>query len=262
MGTSPTPEWGIAGLSLELDESAQTGNSVIFSACCSPALTLCLAGFGSVPAHAGGTEKRRSVAAVIRFVINYLATVIWRNIFPSQNATVCLNVQDLLRPHALLAALPPSLEHCSADSADAVVEMREGMRPSVSSTSCRSISPESAFLAFPSSEAKLSDVASRQQFLLALLEDCSFFAHLVLRCVRAASSSPDGYTKQESAKPGSNSRLTAGMQSKTQPISASLTYRSQQSSCGVEAQSLSPLALWVNVACRHVRLPGSPEGMS
>lgn len=251
MGTGPTPEWGVARLSLELDESSHSCNSIIFSLSGSPSLTLCLAGFGSIPAQSRRTAKRRVVAAVItRFVINHLVTVIWGNFSRAQSPAVCSSVLDLLRPRTPrtprtpLVALSPTV-------------------PAVSSTARQSTSRESGFLAFPSSDGpKLSNVASRQQFVRALLEDCSFFAHLVLRCVRAARGSPHSCAKQEFAKPGSNSRPTAAMQSKAQPISNSLAQRSRRNAPALEAEPLSPQTLWVDMACRHVRTSCSPEGIS
>ena len=196
---------------------------------------------------------------ITRLVINYLVTVIWEDFSRVQSPAVCSRVLDLLRPRAPLAALPPSL----ADSAEAATATREGMTVlAVSSTSRQGTSQESAFLAFPGSHGpKLSNVASRQQFLLAVLEDCSFFAHLVLRCVRAAHCSPHSCAKQESAKPGSNSRPTAAMQSKAQPISNLLAQRSQQNSPALEVEPLSPRTVWVDIACRHVRTSCSPEGI-
>lgn len=201
---------------------------------------------------------------ITRLVINDLVTVIWEGFSRVQSPAVCSRVLDLLRPRAPLVALPPSLEHCSADSAEAAAATREGMTVlAVSSTSRQGTSQESAFLAFPGSHGpKLSNVASRQQFLLAVLEDCSFFAHLVLRCVRAAHCSPHSCAKQEeSAKPGSNSRPTAAMQSKAQPISNLLAQRSQQNSPALEAEPLSPQTVWVDIARRHVRTSCSPEGI-
>jgi hypothetical protein len=200
---------------------------------------------------------------ITRLVINHLVTLIWEDFSRVQSPAVCSRVLDLLRPRAPLVALPPSLEHCSAESAEAAAATREEMTVlAVSSTSRQGTAQESAFLAFPGSHGpKLSNVASRQQFLLAVLEECSFFAHLVLRCVRAAHCSPHSCAKQESAKPGSNFRPTAAMQSKTQPISNLLAQRSQQNSPALEVEPLSPQTVWVDIACRHVRTSCSPEGI-
>lgn len=160
-----------------LDESAQAGNPITFGSSGSPPLTVRFAGSGSIPTHSG-RMARRIVAAVSTqfvFVVNHLVTSIWESISRMKSTAVCSKVLDLLRTQSPLVALPASLEQRSADSAETVLATREGVSAR-SSTSRQSTPQESAFLFFPRSDApKLSNAASRQQFLLALLEDCSFF---------------------------------------------------------------------------------------
>jgi hypothetical protein len=186
------------------------------------------------------------------FVVNHPVTSIWESISRVKSAAVvCPKVLDLLRTQSPLVALPASLEQRSADSAETVLATREGVSAG-SSTSLQSTSQESAFVVSPSSDAaKLSNAASRQQFRLALLEDCSFFAHLVLRCVRAAGCSPG----QESAKPGSNFPSTSVIQPEAPPTSNLLAQRSRRSAPTLEAERISPTlqTLWVDMACRHIR---------
>lgn len=198
---------------------------------------------------------------ITRFVINHLVTVPWENIFPEPSPALCSKVLDLLRPRMPLVALFPSLEHGSADSADAAAVTREGIAAlAVSSTSPQGTSQEPAFFASPSSHGpQLNHAAGGQQFLLALLENCSFFAHLVLRCVRAARGSPHGSAKQESVRPRPNYRPR---QSQAQLISNSFPQRLRQNPPTLEAEPLSPQTLWVEVACRHMRDARSQEGMS
>jgi hypothetical protein len=236
-----------------LDESSQAGNPITFGSSGSPPLTVRLAGSGSIPTQSG-RMPRRVIAAVSTqfvFVVNHPVTSIWESISRVKSAAVCSKVLDLLRTQSPLVALPASLEQRSADSAETVLATREGVSAR-SSTSRQSTSQESAFVVSPSSDAaELSNAASRQQFLLALLEDCSFFAHLVLRCVRAAGCSPG----QESAKPGSNFRSTSAIQPEAPPTSSLLAQRSRRSAPTLEAERISPTlqTLWVDMACRHIR---------
>jgi hypothetical protein len=240
---------------MELDESPQAGNPINLWLSGSPPLTVRHVGSGSIPAQSGRTARRIIAAVITQFVINHPVTVIWKNISRLKSAAVCSKVLDLLRTQSPLVALPASLEQRSGDSAETVVATREGMS-ALSPTSRQSTSQESAFLVSPSSDGpKLSNAASRQQFLLAVLEDCSFFAHLVLRCVRAAGCSPHRWAKQESAKPGSDFRSTSVIQSEAQPTSNVLAQRPRRNPPTLEAEPLSLTlpTLWVDVACRHMR---------
>lgn len=191
---------------------------------------------------------------ITRLAINHLVTAIRESFSRPQNPAVCSSVLDLLSPRASLMTMP----------ADGAAVTREGMTgPAVLSTTGRSISAEPTFLDCPGGEPQLSKVASRQQFLFALLEDRSFFAHLVLRCVRAARNSSHSYGGQESAKTGLNSRSTTPRQRKAQPIPNALRQRSRQKpSVPQAAGPPPPQTLWIDVACRYVQTSRSPEGMS
>lgn len=253
--TGPTPQWGIAGPSLELDESSQTGNRIIFWSSGSPALTVRLAGSASIPAQSGRTTRRIVAAVIPQFVINHPVTWIEKNIFRRKSPALCSKVLELFRTQSPLVALPASLEQRAADSAETVVATGEGIS-ALSPASRQSTSQESAFLVAPSRDgAKPSNAASRQQFLRALLEECSFFAPLVLRCVRAAGGSHHRGAKQESAKPGSNSRSSSVIQLEAQPTSNLLAPRPRRNPPTLEAEPLSLTlpTLWVDVACRHMR---------
>lgn len=251
VGTGPTPERGVAGLSVELDESSYSSKPSTCPMSGGPPLSLCLAGFGSLPARSGRTAKKRRTAVITQLAINHLVTAIRGSFSRLQNPAVCSSVLDLLSPRASWVAMP----------AEAAAVTREAMTvPAVSSTTCRSIAAEPTFLACPSAP-QLSNEASRQQFLLALLEDCSFFAHLVLRCVGAARTSSHSYVSQESAKTGLNSRSTTPRQRKAQPIPNALRQGSRQQPSVLEAGPSSPQTLWIDVACRYVQSSRFPEGM-
>jgi hypothetical protein len=187
-------------------------------------------------------------------VINRLVTVIGENLCHLQSPAVCSSVLDLLQLPVPLQALPPSLEPGSRGPATAT-------STTVACTWFPGAPPESAILAHPGSwEWKLNNPAStatRQQFLFALLEKRSFFAHLVLRCVRAARNSSSPWGTPRSAQPGSNSQPA-----NTQSLSNLIAQRSRQNPLAHEAESVSLPTLWVDVACRWVQGQRSREGIS
>jgi hypothetical protein len=92
----------------------------------------------------------------------------------------------------------------------------------------------------------------RQQFLFALLENCSFFAHLVLRCVRGGDGSPHGVAAPRGVKP----RPVSGIQRRTQAVTRSYAQRELENlPAGSRETSLPELeTLWAEVASRHVRI--------
>jgi hypothetical protein len=162
---------------------------------------------------------------IVELVNNYLVTWVWENPLRVQGPAVCSKVLDLLKIRSPGAGLAANLELCSADDAALATELttREGMvamwstldmvvssmlarRFAEASEPVNVILHDSAFPASPNhwksqtpcswvrkdpeSEAegrRLRDDANRQQFQVALLENCSFFADLVLRQVRAGS---------------------------------------------------------------------------
>jgi hypothetical protein len=117
-------------------------------------------------------------------------TSIWKNILRAQLLAVCSNVKNLLRIQATWASLPTNPELRFADDAEAVElavithevtaaspSFRRVVEPSTLSQSVEE--PEK------SANTTSSNDANHQQFQVALLESCSFFASLVLRHVRA-----------------------------------------------------------------------------
>lgn len=97
--------------------------------------------------------------------------------------------------------------------------------------------------------APTSDNANRQQFLIALLEDCRFFAHLVLRQVRAGRCSAKCLSRQGGSNLGRISVV------KTSPTSNSLVQPSRLEASTLSAEPSSPTLqiLWVDVAFRHMQ---------
>jgi hypothetical protein len=97
-------------------------------------------------------------------------------------------------------------------------------------------------------KGRLGDDANRQQFRVALLENCSFFAELVLRQVRAESNQACGRLDQDA------SRKKLSVASLTSP-KASVLKRPPSEDTALPPKMSSSLlpTLWVEVGCRHVR---------
>jgi len=94
-------------------------------------------------------------------------------------------------------------------------------------------------------EGRLRDDANRQQFRAALLENCSFFADLVLRQVRAESDPSRGLSVQDSLR----KKLSVGRISRRPP---KVNVAEEPAHLPEMPSSLLP-TLWVEVGCRHVR---------
>ena len=99
---------------------------------------------------------------------------------------------------------------------------------------------------------RLPNAAIRQQFLFTLLEDCSFFAHLVLRCVRAGDGSHLDVVPPHRAK----SRPAPGIRRRTQPATYLDAQREQQdlSTSATEMSFPELETLWAEVVCRHANI--------
>lgn len=101
--------------------------------------------------------------------------------------------------------------------------------------------------------ARLSDDANRQQFHVALLENCSFFAHLVLRHVRAGGDPSSCSLDRDSPR----KKLNLAKASKTPPQSSSNILARHKPA---EERILQPevstsflQTLWVEVGCRSAQ---------
>jgi hypothetical protein len=97
-------------------------------------------------------------------------------------------------------------------------------------------------------KGRLGDDANRQQFRVALLENCSFFADLVLRQVRAESNQSCGRLEQDA------SRKKLSVASLTSP-KASVLKRPPSEETALPPKMSSSLlpTLWVEVGYRHAR---------
>ena len=218
-----------------------------------------------------------------QFVINDLVTGVWENRLRVPRPAVCSKVLDLLRIRSPWAGLPTNLELRSADDAAPTTTLtpRKGMvavlstldmaassmlprRSAEASQHANAIFYDSAFPVSPThgnsqtrrscvgndapseaEEGRLRGDANRQQFRAALLENCSFFADLVLRQVRAESDPSRGLSVQDSLR----KKLSVGRISRRPP---KVNVAEEPAHLPEMPSSLLP-TLWVEVGCRHVR---------
>jgi hypothetical protein len=95
-------------------------------------------------------------------------------------------------------------------------------------------------------DASLRDDTNRRQFHVALLEDCSFFAHLVLRHVRAGGNRNSPLKKRNVAKVSQTlPRPSSDILLRQLPV--------EERALQPEAPLSSLQTLWVEVGCRHAQ---------
>ncbi len=273
---------------MELDESSQAGSFFPIWPRARPPFSSCLAGSSSIPSRPGRATPRIEGAVSPQFVINDLVTGVWENQLRVQGAAVCSKVLDLLKIRSPRAGLPTNFELRSADNAALTTTLTPRVgRVAVLSTSdmaASSMSPrrsagtskhadaifyDSAFPVSPihwnsqtqrscerkdapsgAEEGRLRDDANRQQFRVALLENCSFFAHLVLRQVRAESDPSRGSLEQDSSR-----KKLSAVRVSPRPPKADVLLPPQPEEPALPPELPSSLlpTLWTEVGCRHVR---------
>lgn len=182
--------------------------------------------------------------------IYQVVTLSRRNISGSSCPDLCSKVLGILNCPAPLTAVPVHPEHHVTGCSETTVVTGEEFCRWVDCQS--SLCPEeSVVVASDGSVFQWPDTTVRRQFLFALLEDCSFFAHLVLRCVRGGRS-PHGVVAPRRVKPRSVSAIQRG----TQPVTCSYAQRELQNlPAGATETSFPELeTLWTEVACRRMHI--------
>lgn len=101
--------------------------------------------------------------------------------------------------------------------------------------------------------ARLRDDANRQQFHAALLEDCSFFAHLVLRHVRAGSNPPRCLLDRDSPRKKCNVAKDSQTLLRSSSSILPRSLLAEERSLRPEAPASFLQTLWVEVGCRHAQ---------
>ncbi len=170
---------------------------------------------------------------------------------------LCSKVLGVLNFPAPSTALPLDPEQCVTGCVESALVTGEEICRWVNGQP--SIHPvESSVLAGVCSVARRSDATVRQQFLSTLLEDCGFFAHLVLRCVRGGDGSSHGVAAPRGVKP----RLVSGIQRRTHPVNRLCAQREVENlpADACEASFPELETLWAEVASRHVRFSVSEGG--
>jgi hypothetical protein len=187
---------------------------------------------------------------IAALVIYQVVTLSGGNISRVDGPGLCSKVLGILNCPAPLTAVPMHPEHRVTGCGETTVVTGEELCWSVNRH--RSSGPEESLVrADDGSFSRLHHAAIRQQFLFTLLEDCSFFAHLVLRCVRAG----DG-SHLDVAAPRAKSRPAPGIQRRTQPATCSDPRREQQDLLPAAREMPFPEleTLWAEVVCRRAQI--------
>ena len=288
LGTGPAPQRGIAGSSVELDESFQAESRVIVWPRGRPPFPSCLAGSSPIPTQPGRATQRIERAVSPQYVINDLVTGVWENRLRVQGPAVCSKVLDVLKIRSPWAGLPTNLELHSADDAALATTLTpgEGMvavlstldiaassmfprRSAEASKPANAIFHNSACPVSPThwnSQARrscvrkdapsraeggrLRDDANRQQFQVTLLENCSFFADLVLRQVRAESDPSRGLLEQDSSR---KKLSVVGVPPTPPKANVLLGPQPGEPVLPPEMPSSVLPTLWVEIGCRRAR---------
>jgi len=198
------------------------------------------------------------------YAVNYLVTLDWGSIPWVHCLAACSKV------------------HSTHDAAVAIIDMAAAStlpRRSVEPREQATTPAESAFPVSPNklnSHVPLSSMpkdahrvaddarndANRQQFHVALLEDCSFFAHLVLRHVRAGGNPSSFLLDRDSPR----KKLNVAKASEMPPRSSSNILPRhlpvEERTFQPEAPSFFLPTLWIEVGCRHAQNSRFPKGAS
>ena len=187
---------------------------------------------------------------IAALVIYHVVTLSGRNIFRLDGSGLCSKVLGILNFPAPLTELPVHPKHRVAGRGETTVVTGEEL--------CRWVNgppsqPADSLVVAGDCSASLQPcTAIREQFLCAVLEDCSFFAHLVLRCVRGGDGSAPGVAVPRGVMPRSNSRTRPGTQRVTR---LSPERELQNLPPGTTETSFPELeTLWTDVACRSMQI--------
>jgi len=132
---------------------------------------------------------------IAAFFIYQVVTLSGGNISWRDGLGLCSKVWGILNCPVPSTAVPVHSEHRVASCGENTVVTAEELRRWVNyhPSQC---SAGSLVVAGDCGASRRPSNAVREQFLLSLLEDCSFFSHLVLRCVRGEDGSAPGVLLQ------------------------------------------------------------------
>jgi len=223
-------------------------------------------------------------------VINDLVTRVEENLLRVHGPAVCSKVLDLLKIRSSWAGLPANLEIRSADDAalatawttgegmvaglstlDIVAPSMLARRLAEAGQAVNALLHDSAIAVSAnqwSSQTECSwvpkdaqsdaegerfcDDANRQQFQVALLENCSFFADLVLRHVRAEGNRSGSVLERDWSRKKLNGVRILPIPPRSK-ANVALNKRPEKQALSPETPSSLLQTLWVEVGCRHVQ---------
>lgn len=185
---------------------------------------------------------------IVALVIYHMVTLSGRNISRLGSPGLCSKVSGILNFPAPLTEFPVHSGHRAIGCGDATVVTQEEL--------CRWVNrqptqrPAVSLVVAGDCSVSRPSIAIRQQFYFALLEDCSFFSHLVLRCVRGEDCSLHGVAAPSGAKPRPDSGIELGTRRVThlcaQPELQNLPAGS------IETSLPESERLWAELASRQV----------
>jgi len=189
--------------------------------------------------------------------INRLVTSTWRGISWVYGPVVRSNV------HSTHDAVVAIVENDAASTLlSQLVASREEAN-TLAESACR-ISSSSRYSHAPLSSvpkdaqrvaegARISDEANRQQFHVALLEDCSFFARLILRHVRAGGNASGNLLDRDSPRKKRNVVQVSQTFLRPRSSTVSRALLVEGRCLQPETPSSSLQTLWIEVGCRHTQ---------
>lgn len=190
-------------------------------------------------------------------VIYQVVTSSGRNISRLDGPGLCSKVLGTLSCPSPLTALSVHPEQRVTSCGDAAVVTHEELCRWVNCQRCQPPAG-SLLVAGDCSVSRRPNIAIRQQFHFALLEDCSFFAHLVLRCVRGEDGSLHGVAAPNGAKPRPVSEVQRAARS---IIRSCVQQELQNPSAGALETSFPELeTIWAEVASRSLRISACEGG--
>ena len=184
---------------------------------------------------------------ITRFVISDPVTLIGENLLAVQGAVLCLKVLDILHAGAQQIA--------AGKTAGTISVLRSvALSPKTKCDLQADLACQGKRELYLEDEPQLGTSANQRQFLGELLRNCSFFAHLVLRQVRAVDSPSNRLVHRDSACKKSNVVQVSQTLPRSSP--SVLQRRLPMEATGAQAEAPSSLlqTLWVEVGCRHVRI--------